>query len=88
MTRTLPCRKSSVPARVITALGLTIVAVSFSTGVAMAFGGEGPGAPARYGAVGPTHAARIVCERLAEAVVGHPVADAVVPVCKLVNGWD
>lgn len=54
----------------------------------MASGGEGPGAPARYGAVGPTHAARIVCERLAEAVAGHPVADAVVPVCKLVNGWD
>jgi hypothetical protein len=88
VTRSLPCRKSSVPARVVTALGFAIVAVSLSTGAAAASGVEGSAASAQHQEVAPAHAAQALCERLTEAVPASPVAEAVVPVCKLVNGWD
>ncbi|MEU5891543.1 hypothetical protein ABZ835_32560 [Streptomyces sp. NPDC047461] len=109
MTRTLPCRKSSVPARVVTALGFALVVVLVSSGAAAASGVEGPAASAPDEEVAAAHVAQLLCERLAEVVAadhhawleqGHrgeadvwpardsPVVEAVVPVCKLVNGWD
>ncbi|MCX5357837.1 hypothetical protein OG864_03795 [Streptomyces sp. NBC_00124] len=109
MTRTLPCRKSSVPARVVTALGFALVVVLVSSGAAAASGVEGPAASAPHEEVVAALVAQLLCERLAEAVAADhhavlerahrgeaddwpardfPVAEAVVPVCKLVNGWD
>ncbi|MFE9649589.1 hypothetical protein ACFYO0_36855 [Streptomyces sp. NPDC006365] len=86
MTRSPLCKKSSVPARVATALGFAIVALSLSAGVAAASAVEA--SPARHQEAVPADAAQALCERLTEVVAGTPVAEAVVPVCKLVNGWD
>lgn len=109
MTRTLPCRKSAVPARVVTALGFALVVVLVSSGAAAASGVEGPAASASDEDVAAAHVAQLLCEWLAGAVAadhhaalerGHrgeadvrptrdsPVAEAVIPVGKLVNGWD
>lgn len=88
VTRTLLCSKPSVPARVVTALGFALVAVSLSTGTAMASGVEGAAARAQHARVAPPHAAQALWQQLTGAVAASPVAGAVVPVCKLVNGWD
>jgi hypothetical protein len=91
-----------VPARVVTALGFALVVALVSSGAAVPSGVEGPGASAPDEEVAAAHVARLLCERLAEAVAADhhrgeadvrpardsPVAGAVVPVCKLVNGWD
>lgn len=55
-----------MPARVVTALGFTLVVVLVSSGAAAASGVEGPAASAPH----------------------EEFAAAVIPVCKLVNGWD
>jgi hypothetical protein len=91
-----------VPARVVTALGFALVVVLASSGAAAASGVEGSGASGPDEEVAAAHVAQLLCERLAEAVAADhhrgeadvrpagdsPVAEAVTPVCKLVNGWD
>lgn len=68
MTRTLPCRKSSVPARVVTALGFALVVVLVSSGAAAASDVEGPAASAPLEEVAAALVAQLLCERPAEAV--------------------
>ncbi|MER6181898.1 hypothetical protein [Streptomyces sp. NPDC001652] len=91
-----------MPARVVTALGVALVVVLASSGAAAASGVEGPAASEPHEEAAATHVAQLLCERLAEAVAADhhrteadvrpardsSVAEAVIPVCKLVNGWD